>query len=55
VPVRPGRPDLLDHRADQRVAQRRRAGVPDQPGGLRRLDVPTRGLAVHTGTFGDRA
>lgn len=53
--VRAGRPHLLDHRADQLVAQRRMAGVPDQPGGLRRLDVAAGGFAVHARPFGDRA
>ena len=53
--VRAGRPDPLDHRADQLVAQRRLAGVPDQPRGLRRLDVAAGGLAIHPGPFGDRA
>ena len=55
VTVRAGRPNPLDHRADQLVAQRRLAGVPDQPGGLRRLDIATGGLPVDPGAFGDRA
>jgi hypothetical protein len=53
--VRAGGPYALDHRADQLVAQRRMAGVPDQPGGLRRLDVAARGLPIHARPFGDRA
>jgi hypothetical protein len=53
--VRAGRPDPLDHRADQLIAQRRLAGVPDQPGGLRRRDVAPGRLPVHARPFGDRA
>ena len=45
--------DRGDHRTDQLVAQRRLPGLPSEPGGLRRLDIPTRGLAIHARPPGD--
>lgn len=53
VPVRPRRPDRVDHLPDQLIGDRLHAGVADQAGSLGRSDVPTGRLAVHPRPLGD--